>query len=560
MKGRRGQGLLEFALILPVLLAILLGIIEAAFVIQGYLTVQHAAREAARFAVTYQPFQGYRLDGESCDHETPQGPPFSNPAEVCNRLEGDDEYHARRVALIKQAARRAAAGLRINDERLGVTEAAFHMYKGEPRFFGVRVWGFPSFEADCDADPDSCLDHPGIEGVPVRVLVLHNVEIVDPLYRAIAEFVPVQANAQMINEGVQAGFGDQVPGSFDTIPYIEETAPPTSTREPSPTPTHTATPTQTLTPTPTSTPAPLYLVTLSEGATNLLPDDRSHGFVATVTDRLGRRVPGEQVSFSTDAGGFSYSGNGPVYVKMETDAAGEAAVTIYGNRPGTATVRAWLDHNRDGGWNSGEPFDTATKTWSVSGPYIVVSDHEVIPQQSIAVEVMDHDPAGNPHRLLWCLISGTGSITQAVAAGAINVDSRTWDAASLDFDVPVGSLGVYRLETHLNGGDCGAADLVARSAEIRVATPPRSVSVRGETWVLAGGVPWTFPGVDVWAYGPGGEVYHAFTTEDGAYFFQSLPPGTYRIYAEIWIGGWLRFATKTVEASEGEYTVNLFLL
>lgn len=43
MKRRKGQGLVEFALILPVLLFILLGIIEAAFVIQGYLTVQHAA-------------------------------------------------------------------------------------------------------------------------------------------------------------------------------------------------------------------------------------------------------------------------------------------------------------------------------------------------------------------------------------------------------------------------------------------------------------------------------------------------------------------------------------
>ncbi|NIV29495.1 MAG: hypothetical protein GWN58_08285, partial [Anaerolineae bacterium] len=79
MKRRRGQGLVEFALILPVLLFILLGIIEAAFVIQGYLTVQHAAREAARFAVAYQPIQGKRLDGGNCTRTTPQGPPFSDP-------------------------------------------------------------------------------------------------------------------------------------------------------------------------------------------------------------------------------------------------------------------------------------------------------------------------------------------------------------------------------------------------------------------------------------------------------------------------------------------------
>jgi len=62
MKMRRGQGIVEFALILPVLLLVILGLMEAAFVIQGYLTVQHAAREAARFAVAYQPLQGACLD------------------------------------------------------------------------------------------------------------------------------------------------------------------------------------------------------------------------------------------------------------------------------------------------------------------------------------------------------------------------------------------------------------------------------------------------------------------------------------------------------------------
>jgi hypothetical protein len=62
MKRLRGQGLVEFALILPTLLMILLGIAEAALVIQGHLAVQHAAREAARFAITNQPAQGACMD------------------------------------------------------------------------------------------------------------------------------------------------------------------------------------------------------------------------------------------------------------------------------------------------------------------------------------------------------------------------------------------------------------------------------------------------------------------------------------------------------------------
>jgi len=566
MKRRTGQGLVEFALVLPVLLLIILGIVEAAFLIQGYLTVQHAAREAARFAVTYQPIRGYKLSGDICDYEVSQGPLFSDPAEICNKYEDDDEYHARRVALIKREARRAAAGLRIGP--LGLDEDSFHLYKDEPGFFGVRVWGFPSFDADCNADPDSCIDHPGIEGTPVRVLVLHNVEIIDPFYRAVVEHVPVQADTQMINEGIQAGMSDQVPPGFETGGYIEETAPPTSTREPTPTPTHTPTPTQTVTPsstpttTVTSTPLPLYSVVLSEDATNDLPDDRHHEFIATVTDQLERPVEGESVSFSTDEGGFSYSGVGSEYAGAQTDAGGQAVVTLYGNRPGTATVRAWLDYNGNGRRDGGEPSDTATKTWNVSGPYITISDHDVIPQQSINAGVMDHDPVDNPYHLLWCLVSGAASVTQTTVASGVSVDSVTWDKTNVAFDVPRGSEGLYRVESHSDGGGCGSAGVAAYSAAIHVPEidPDDFASIHGEAWVLAGGIPWVFPGVNLWAYGPDGEVYHTSTGEGGAYEFLHLPPGTYRIYAEIWVGGWLRFATRTVQVSEGDHTVNLFLL
>jgi hypothetical protein len=195
MNWRRGQGLVEFALILPVLLLIILGIIEAAFIIQGYITVQHSAREAARFAVTYQPVQGECLDGILAPY------PFCPRDYVVWSGEPDDQYHVRRVALIKREARRAATGLRINDAHLGDTSAEFQQYSDEPGFFGVRVWGYPSFLTDCN-DPTvrdtACLDQPGLQGLPVQVLVRHNVEIVDPLYRAVVEFVPVQANTQMI--------------------------------------------------------------------------------------------------------------------------------------------------------------------------------------------------------------------------------------------------------------------------------------------------------------------------------------------------------------------------
>ena len=58
----RGQGLVEFALVIPVLLLAVLSIIEGALLFQSFLAIQHAAREAARFAVTYQPPIEYDLD------------------------------------------------------------------------------------------------------------------------------------------------------------------------------------------------------------------------------------------------------------------------------------------------------------------------------------------------------------------------------------------------------------------------------------------------------------------------------------------------------------------
>ncbi|MDH7576899.1 MAG: pilus assembly protein [Bacillota bacterium] len=49
--GTRGQALLELALILPVLLLLVFGIIEFGRVFHGYLVVTQAAREGARVGV-----------------------------------------------------------------------------------------------------------------------------------------------------------------------------------------------------------------------------------------------------------------------------------------------------------------------------------------------------------------------------------------------------------------------------------------------------------------------------------------------------------------------------
>lgn len=51
IKNRKGQALVEFALILPLLLLIILGIVEFGRIFGAALTVQHSAREGARLGV-----------------------------------------------------------------------------------------------------------------------------------------------------------------------------------------------------------------------------------------------------------------------------------------------------------------------------------------------------------------------------------------------------------------------------------------------------------------------------------------------------------------------------
>jgi Flp pilus assembly protein TadG len=50
MKSEKGQSLVEFALILPLLMLLLFGIVDFGRIFHAYLTIDHAGREAAREA------------------------------------------------------------------------------------------------------------------------------------------------------------------------------------------------------------------------------------------------------------------------------------------------------------------------------------------------------------------------------------------------------------------------------------------------------------------------------------------------------------------------------
>ncbi len=50
MKSQKGQSLVEFALVLPLLVLLIFGIIDFSRIFHAYLTIDHAGREAARAA------------------------------------------------------------------------------------------------------------------------------------------------------------------------------------------------------------------------------------------------------------------------------------------------------------------------------------------------------------------------------------------------------------------------------------------------------------------------------------------------------------------------------
>ena len=142
-----GQALVEFALVAMVFLTVVFGIIDFARLFESWVTVQHAARQGARYAVTG------RTD---CD-----------------------EYADNRVGCIVYEARRASIGLTGTTADVDVS---------------VRSWSYPAY-----ADPpvEGSAGHACDE---MEVEVDYDHHLVTPLVAQIVSHVPLQGRERVLNE------------------------------------------------------------------------------------------------------------------------------------------------------------------------------------------------------------------------------------------------------------------------------------------------------------------------------------------------------------------------
>jgi hypothetical protein len=243
----RAQGLVEFALILPVLLMLIFVIIELARVLAAWLAVENGARFGVRYAVTGE------WNKENC--------PAYPPDDCANETEED----AARIPSIKEAASAGAVALLRN---------ALVTTVGDPGFFKVTVCSKPPVgpgdftytpgdsniptASDCIRTADGVpTEDAGGPGETVIVSVDFDHPLITPVLTTFWPDLHLRAQRTGIVEQFRTARVVGIPvNPFVTPPTPTNTPLPTDTNTPVPTPTDTPTATATDTPTPTLTSTP----------------------------------------------------------------------------------------------------------------------------------------------------------------------------------------------------------------------------------------------------------------------------------------------------------------
>jgi hypothetical protein len=307
----RAQGIVEFALSLPILLLLLFGIFEFGRLVQAWMSIQNSARFGIRYAVTgefdptYCQAAANALGLVDADTFGTNPPAFDCqvPRQYCESLPDPDSCDHNlmtsdledwaRLPSTRDSARHGAAGSAINDDpsvsgdyltyllthdlfHLGDAELTgyYHVTLCSNRDLEVNGFNGSDFAREPDTNPETCvrltdntyMDDAGGPGDRVRVTITYDHPMILPLISSIWPKVPLVAWREGIVEQFRVSRISGVGGQIILVPSETPTPtsspthtftplPPTATDTPVP-PTPTNTPTPTETPTPTMTPTP----------------------------------------------------------------------------------------------------------------------------------------------------------------------------------------------------------------------------------------------------------------------------------------------------------------
>ncbi|MCE9647696.1 MAG: pilus assembly protein [Chloroflexi bacterium] len=347
-KGRRpGQGMIEFALVLPVLLLIMVGLLEFGRLLFAWLVVENSTRFGIRYAVaaTYDINNCSDLDGDS----TP-----------CDGASADAEIKQARLLSIEDETRRMLIGFHYDESLNNAEDDYLNITVCSRDNFTIPQMGRPVYAA-CAGGED-----PGDTGENVYVAADYNFTfIVLPIFNIEPSGVHIASYRAGVNELfrvariVNAPANPNPPGGGGG--FVLDTPTPTNTATKTNTPTNTSTasstpsntPTATSTPTATNTPQPiviLWSVPSSDGQT--LTDPLQTGFRAIAYDPNIGTIDGNGISKVV----FSFSGPSPIAGATEFAAAycaltGNLPCTtmttsaFYALTPGTYTIYAQATAN-----------------------------------------------------------------------------------------------------------------------------------------------------------------------------------------------------------------------
>ena len=303
-----GQAIVEFALVLPLLVAILFVIIEFGRLLQAWLTVQNAARWGLRFAVTGSYDASYcsaaaaalgladadAYNGDPAgdcsvpdayDSRTPPPGPGAPTARELSEMMVDwarmpssrDQAQVGATGIYRDSA---VAGDYIayltshNMTYLGLSENVNYFHATLCSSRDLDLDGKGDFVVDPTTNPHTCLqtinnfllDDAGGPGDRVKIIVTYEHEVIVPILGYIWPKVRLVAMREGIVEqfrksrmsGITSQIGVKPTPTLPPTwtPEPTDTPEPTETPLPTDTPTNTATPTETTTVTPTATPTP----------------------------------------------------------------------------------------------------------------------------------------------------------------------------------------------------------------------------------------------------------------------------------------------------------------